>query len=212
MMSPQRSSFCAIREERTWQTPTLTMLQRMYYQFDADPKDDVRNTLIPVSISKTWGDPVDEEKNLSAGARSYTKKIFARSLQLTASMQRAGVGILAGTDTGDPFTYPGATLHDELALLVRAGLTPMEALQAATRNPGRFLNLDSSLGTVEKGKLADLVLLSANPLDDIHNTRRIEAVIVSGVLFDKKQLGAFATYGLRRSDALDSFQEEGEWR
>jgi imidazolonepropionase-like amidohydrolase len=76
----------------------------------------------------------------------------------------------------------GLTLHEELALLVEAGLTPMEALQTATRNPAEYLNKLDSLGTIEKGKLADLVLLDANPLEDIRNTRKIRAVIIGGKL------------------------------
>ena len=79
-------------------------------------------------------------------------------------------------------------LHDELALLVETGLSPMEALQAATLNPARYLGKDKDLGTVEKGKLADLVLLEANPLDDIHNSQKIEAVVFGGKLLPKAAL------------------------
>jgi imidazolonepropionase-like amidohydrolase len=93
-------------------------------------------------------------------------------------MQRAGVGLLAGADL--PPNSRDGTIHDELAYLVDAGLTPMQALLTATRNPAGFLGKFSTLGTVERGKLADLVLLDANPLDDIHNTRRISAVIIRG--------------------------------
>src|SRR6185436_10165753 len=77
---------------------------------------------------------------------------------------------LAGTDKGAFFAFPGFSLHDELQELVNAGLTPLEALQAATLNPAEFLHKEKELGTVEKGKIADLVLLDANPLENIHNT------------------------------------------
>lgn len=97
-------------------------------------------------------------------------------------MRAAGLGFLAGTDFGDPFLYPGASLHDELAELVASGLTPMEALQAATRNAAAFFGTLDSLGTVERGKVADLVLLEADPLADIRNTRRIGAVVIHGEL------------------------------
>jgi imidazolonepropionase-like amidohydrolase len=97
-------------------------------------------------------------------------------------MHRAGVRLLAGTDTGALDCLAGFSLHDELQLLVEAGLTPLEALQAATRNPARCLNRLIDWGTVEPGKLADLVLLDANPLDDIRNIRRIRGVIVNGRL------------------------------
>lgn len=89
-----------------------------------------------------------------------------------------------------PGISAGASLHDELALFVDAGLTPMETLQAATRNPARFLRVDA--GTIETGKRADLVLLDANPLDDIRNTRRIYAVILNGSLFNRSRLDALS--------------------
>jgi imidazolonepropionase-like amidohydrolase len=103
-------------------------------------------------------------------------------------MRKAGVPILAGTDTGNPFCFPGFSLHEELALLVIAGLTPVEALRAATLDAVKFLGLEKTLGTIEEGKLADLVLLNANPLEDIRNTQRIDAVISNGRLFDRKAL------------------------
>jgi len=87
-----------------------------------------------------------------------------------------------------PYLFPGFSLHDELALYVKAGLTPLEALQTATRNPAQFLGLIDRLGTVERGKLADLVLLEANPLQDIANTKKINAVVVNGRLIDKAEL------------------------
>ena len=92
--------------------------------------------------------------------------------------------MLAGTDMPQAFVYPGFSLHDELALLVQSGLTPLEALRAATYNPAEFLGALDSLGTVAQGKIADLVLLDADPLTDIRNTRRISIVIANGRVFD----------------------------
>lgn len=103
-------------------------------------------------------------------------------------MQKAGVGILAGTDTSNPFCMPGFSLHDELGLLVKAGLTPLQALQTATLNPAEFLGKEKEFGAIEKGKAADLVLLDANPLDDIANTTRISSVIYGGKLFSRSDL------------------------
>jgi imidazolonepropionase-like amidohydrolase len=84
--------------------------------------------------------------------------------------------------------FPGFSLHQELALFVKAGLTPMQTLQTATLNPAKFMGRLADLGTVEKGKLADLVLLDANPLDDIANTRRIRAVVLAGRYFARADL------------------------
>jgi imidazolonepropionase-like amidohydrolase len=80
------------------------------------------------------------------------------------------------------------SLHDELELFVQAGLSPMEALQTATLNPARFLGREKDLGTIEKGKIADLVLLEASPLESIGNSRKIDAVVVNGKLFPKAEL------------------------
>jgi imidazolonepropionase-like amidohydrolase len=116
------------------------------------------------------------------------KKVFKKEVEIVGAMQRAGVPLLAGTDTGNPFCFPGFSLHEELALMVIGGLTPVEALRAATLNPAKFLGLDKTLGTIEPGKIADLVLLDADPLADIRNTQKIDAVISNGRLLDRREL------------------------
>jgi imidazolonepropionase-like amidohydrolase len=105
---------------------------------------------------------------------------------------------MTGTDIGAPLLVPGFSLHDELALLVRdAGMTPLQALQAATLTPARVMGLAGSLGTVEGGKLADLVLLDADPLADIANTRRVHAVVANGRLLDRAALNGLL-FGARK--------------
>jgi imidazolonepropionase-like amidohydrolase len=105
-------------------------------------------------------------------------------------MHRAGVGIIAGTDVMNPYCFPGFSLHDELALLVEAGLSQMEALQASTKDAARFMGQLDRRGTIEPGKIADLVLLDRNPLADIHNTRSIQAVVLNGKLMPRAALDA----------------------
>jgi hypothetical protein len=112
------------------------------------------------------------------------KLMYRYHFRIVAAEKRSGVKLLAGTDS----SFFGSSLHDELAQLVKAGLTPMEALQTATRNPAEYFGKLDSMGTVEKGKVADLVLLDANPLDSIDNTRKISAVVVNGRLLDRKSL------------------------
>ena len=102
-------------------------------------------------------------------------------------MHRAGVRFLAGTDMGFLGVFPGFSLHDELGLLVRAGLTPLEALQAATSNAAAALGLDNA-GSVAQGKMADLLLLDGDPLADIGNTARIRAVIAGGRLYTRRDI------------------------
>jgi imidazolonepropionase-like amidohydrolase len=118
----------------------------------------------------------------------FHRGIFNADKQLVGMMFRAGVPLLAGTDAMNPYCMPGFSLHDELALLVESGLTPLAALQAATLRPAEFLGRTSELGAIAPGKRADLILLSADPLADIHNTTQIQAVWLHGKYFDRAAL------------------------
>ena len=108
-------------------------------------------------------------------------------------MQSAGVGILAGTDSAAPELIPGFSLHEELALLTQGGISPMQALQAATKNPADFMGVNQKQGTIEVGKTADLLLLDANPLDNIRNTEKIRALVIHGRLLDRSALDNLLT-------------------
>ena len=116
------------------------------------------------------------------------RRTYDLYLKVVGEMRRQGVPFLAGTDVLNPFCFPGFSLHDELALLTGAGLMPMEAIQAATRNAADYLGILDSFGTVEKGKTADLLVLDANPLDDIRNTQKIAGVMLGGRYFPKASL------------------------
>ena len=105
-----------------------------------------------------------------------------------ARCSAARVPILAGTDAPGPYVIAGFGLHDELALLVKAGLTPMQALQAATRNPAEYLGELDMQGTVQPGKIANLILLDADPLKNIKNTTRINAVIQNGRYLSRERI------------------------
>jgi imidazolonepropionase-like amidohydrolase len=148
-----------------------------------------RDQYIAASAKKEFPNPLPPE--LVAGE----KELLPQFIEVVRQAHRAGVSIVAGTDTGGP-RVPGFTLHDELALLVQAGLTPLEALQAATITAARVTHRDKDLGTIESGKLADLVLLDANPLDDVRNTTHINAVIVNGKLFKRADLDALLREGV----------------
>jgi imidazolonepropionase-like amidohydrolase len=180
------SLFAVLKQNDTWVTPTLTLLRVNAFEqdpasFTNDPRlkympPRMRNSWNPPPVAKDYGDPV------------FAEKEFKKDLEVVGALQAAGVGILAGTDTSNPYCMPGFSLHDELGLLVKAGLTPMEALQAATLNPARFMHREKDLGTIEPGKIADLVVLDANPLDNIANTRKISAVVYAGKLLDRAQI------------------------
>ena len=123
------------------------------------------------------------------------KKRFEEFKEVVRQMNRSGVTLIAGTDTA--VTAPGFTLHDQLAVLVEAGLTPLQALQATTLTPAKVMNKANDFGTIEIGKIADLILLDANPLEDIRNTQRIHAVIVNGKLLDRTALDRLLAEGER---------------
>lgn len=135
-----------------------------------------------------------EQYKLPAAELAQWKETFAELCEVVKQMHKARVTLIAGSDIAGP-RIPGFSLHQELALLVQCGLTPMQALQAATSTPAGVFSKSKDLGTIEVGKLADLILLDANPLDDIHNTERIRAVIVGGKLMNRAALDKLLALG-----------------
>lgn len=183
--------FQLLRRNGTWYDPVLVGYRSFAFRNDFAVNPDPRNRYIAASTKRSWDKYQPLNRELPAETIVLRKSVFQRFLELVGLMQRERVNILAGTDAGGiRDVVPGFSLHDELVLLVRAGLTPMEALQAATRNPAIFLGMSASLGTVETGRLADLVLLDANPLENIENTKRIAAVVVNGRYVAKSELQA----------------------
>jgi imidazolonepropionase-like amidohydrolase len=166
-------------------SPTLVLWLRMSHIDDTKLMSDPRLQMIPASIRDSWPDVSDEPS-----LKVQVWKIY----RLVALAKRAKTEILAGTDTGDPYVAPGAALHDELEQLVEAGLTPREALEAATLAPARFFEAEKQMGSVEKGKLADMVLLNGNPLEDIRNVGKVEAVFTHGRYYARKDLDRMLGY------------------
>ncbi len=184
--------FARFTRNDTWQCPTLIVTRSFAFANDsgtyADPN--FRYILAERRLKDAfyWNDlrsrPAEQYAVWNRGYQLRLRQINAAHL--------AGVQFLAGTDTGSfGSSYPiaGFSLHDELELFVQAGLTPMEALQTATLNPAKYLGMSDSLGTIEVGKIADFVLLEANPLENIRHTRRINAVVVNGRYWSKETLG-----------------------
>jgi len=183
-----KALFALFVKNRTWQCPTLTLLRA---QID-DPliANDPRLKYLSREVRAKWD--AGYYKNVPPEPRAALVKLsklqFDESERLVGLMYRAGVPILAGTDAMNPQCFPGFGIHDELALLVDAGLSPLAALQAATRNAAEFMGQLDRRGTIEVGKTADLVLLDKDPLADIHNTRSIQAVVLSGKLYSRRAL------------------------
>lgn len=181
--------FRTFKEKGVWPVPTMVTYLNM-----AKTEIDSRSKYIPTAVQKQWAEVIratpPEQTELMAAINSETPGMVTK-------LNDAGVPMLAGTDSSFDLTnlIYGVSLHDELELLVKSGLTPLQALQAATLNPAQYLEREQELGTVEKGKLADLVLLDKNPLEDIRNTTSISAVVLDGKLMEKQTLDrAVKTY------------------
>jgi imidazolonepropionase-like amidohydrolase len=169
-------------KNQTWQVPTLVWERGEWLIEQTNSGTDPLAKYAPVAWKqRTWSMFTSEiSKNWSTDPLRDREKFVQKELEIVSEMHRAGVPFLAGTDTAAGVrVYPGFSLHDELTLFVKAGFTPLEALRTATRNPAQYLGM-ADTGAVEKGKRADLVLLDANPLDDISNTRKIRAVVLAG--------------------------------
>ena len=176
---------------QTWECPTLAWQRGGTFLDQRDLKHDPLDKFVPAYWREvTWKRFFDEMMpDLQRDSLDLRREYFARNLQMVGAQHRAGVPFLAGTDTAPAiYVLPGFSLHDELANFVEAGFSPMDALQTATSNPAKFFRIESTNGSIEPGKLADAVLLAANPLTDIHNIRKIEAVIANGYLYDRPAL------------------------
>jgi hypothetical protein len=178
--------FNLLVKNNTFVCPTLVVWNAISFLDEKDLANDARLKFMPSYTLDYWNRISNEFRNegLLDGLKIYCQK----GIDLVGKMRDAGVELLSGTDSGMHFCFPGFSLHDELALFVRAGLSPSEALRTATYNPAKFFGKLNSMGTIEQGKVADLVLLEANPLKDIKNTKKIAAVVIDGKVFQKAEL------------------------
>lgn len=177
-------------QHHVWVTPTQAAIRgnESLGRVDYDQHPD-RKYIFP-GMWKTWNPATGLRHPLRDEQLEQLKLADAKTAALVKLMQTRGVGLLAGSDSGasNSYRFPGWTLHQELELFVESGLSPMEALQTATRNPARFLGELPHSGTVEEGKTANLTLLTANPLEDIRNSKKIDAVVLKGKLLTRTDL------------------------
>jgi imidazolonepropionase-like amidohydrolase len=173
----------------TWVVPTLVAIRTIGQERELARSNPPGLAYLPAKLRQSWS-PDEIEKEVSSQVANWYESQFETDLRLAKSMHAAGVRLMAGSDSLDPFNFPGPSLHEELRLLTEIGLTPMEALQAATSSPAEFLNGNKEWGAIQPGRIADLVLLDANPLEAIGNTTKISAVIVGGKCFDRVALDA----------------------
>jgi imidazolonepropionase-like amidohydrolase len=172
----------------TWFTPTLVTYwyRSRQHEIRAAASADPRERYVTASMRQYWdgfAPPPDTPETRRTLARGYD-----RLVAIAGVLHRHGVRFLTGSDLAAPLTYPGSSLHEELGWLVKAGLRPMEAIVAATRHGAEAAGRQADLGTIEPGKLADLILLEADPLADIANTRRIESVVIDGRVLRRADL------------------------
>jgi imidazolonepropionase-like amidohydrolase len=189
--------FAAMAREGTWYVPThLTRWADAYANETSVREDPLLRYLHPL-MKWQWLEDINRtlSDDPSRQARKTYRAFYRKGLELTGAAHRAGVKVLAGTD----YIVAGADLHRELEQLVLAGLTPAEALYAATLAPAEYFGAQERFGSVTAGKMADLILLRANPLDDIRNTQRIESVIFNGNLYDRDKLDSISEHVKQRA-------------
>ena len=189
MLAGMTRLFQRFAKNRTFYTPTLIM-----YKSSADYRE-----LAPHPQSKYVARSAQDRMLKAAeGIKKYPdivpgrKQLLREFIKLVGLMRQNGVKVMTGTDLADGRIFPGFSVHEEMALLVEAGFTPSQAIEAATRAPAEFLGLNDA-GTIQQGKRADLVVLSADPLQNIRNTTRIDAVVLRGRMLNRKRLDGVLT-------------------
>jgi hypothetical protein len=176
----------ALAANNTWQVPTLTITTVADHRLFAS--DDWRDTFryLPETVRLDW-----EERAVSMTEQEASEEDSAYAewaYNIIPKLAEAGVGIMAGTDMPLALLTPGFSLHEELVMLVDAGLTPMQVLEAATLRPAQYFGLENEQGSISRNMIADVVILDGNPLDDISNTQRINAVMRNGHLHTRDDL------------------------
>jgi len=186
--NPEKSwnLFVQLSNNNTWQVPALVWSQTMARMDDTNLTVDPRLKYVPISVRRQW--ELEQLRLRKSPELELAKKESARELELVNIMRRAGVQFMAGSDGPNPYVFPGFSLHAELEWLVKSGFSPTQALQSATFNPALFQAKLDKFGVVETGHMADLVLLEANPLEDIRNTRKIAAVVIDGKYYSRQDL------------------------
>jgi hypothetical protein len=181
------SMISALREHRVSVDPTLVAYHTKFWWRDSIYQRDPDVAIVP-EVLENWRVLGMPTRDWSRGEFDRAQAAWPRMLALVARLQREGVHLTTGSDLASPWVIPGVALHQELALLVSAGIPPAEVLRMATHNGAEALRLLPETGTIEPGKRADLVVLDADPLRDIRNTRRIRYVMLGGKLLRPEEL------------------------
>jgi len=209
MVTEHNSAQCeqilkTMSDNDTWYVPTHVTRRMDAMAGDSAFRNDPRRQYIWPEVLQSWDADADNMLAMapSSEERAIVAGFYQKGLELTGQAQDAGVRILMGTDSGDSYSYFGASAHDELQELVKAGLTPAQALQAATISAAEFLGMQDDYGDVTIGKVADLILLRANPLEDISNSMTIEAVFMGKQYYDREALDTMLQNVAAEIDAM----------
>ena len=189
--STAQKTFQSLKENKVYVVPTLHIGENLSYLDETDHSNDAYLKYMSDGIIQTYQGRIQRALNSSEKAIQDRKDLDKFFIRLTGALHNAGVGLLAGSDCGafNSYTYPGISFHKELEALVRSGVPPLEALKTSAYNGSKFLKQDSDYGTIEVGKVSDLVLLERNPLEDIKNTQKIYAVVKGNTIYDSDKLG-----------------------
>ena len=178
-----------LKDKGTYVVPTIVTNRGKYFSNDSSFTNDVRMSYLAEGTRSYWKETVKTDlQNYASEDWQNFRKRYEIEKKMVKILADENVNILAGTDFDNPFAFPGFSLHDELALYVEFGMKPLEALRSATINPVRYLKMTDSLGSIEKGKRADFVLLNGNPLTNISNTKNIFALMSNGKLYTAGEL------------------------
>ena len=177
-----------LKDRDVWQVPTLALNTFLSNKYFADPEYQKSYSQLPDSIAQHW-------KNRSIILKDYPMSEAFQAqvdfnLKMVKKVYEKGIPLMAGTDTPIAYLTPGLSLHIELEALVDAGIPPLEVLKAATYNPAKYFNMQHELGSIKENMYADLVILNANPLDDIQNTKLIDTVIKEGQVYVSEDMKA----------------------
>lgn len=175
-----------LKENDTWQIPTLMLNHLSAYGGFQDAEYREKFKALPQEIQEEWDMLIDKIAEMPVSENTLNFERWA--MKMVGKMHKMGIPFMAGTDAPIRFQVPGNSLHGELKLYVEAGMSPLEALKTATLLPATYFNLQDELGLIEEKMIADLVILDANPLEDIENTQKINAVIKDGHLMNRNHL------------------------
>jgi imidazolonepropionase-like amidohydrolase len=183
-------TFQELKDNNVYVVPTLHIGETLSYLDEVEHSNDSYLKLIPEGMVKTYEGRITGALSASKKAKENRKALNSKFIELTKSLNEAEVQLLAGSDSGafNSYIYPGMSLHKEFEAMVNAGLTPLDALKTSTLNGSLFLNKNLDYGNIEKGKMADIVILNSNPLEDILQTRNIHRVIKNSLIINPMEI------------------------